>query len=408
MVRFNPEALGRRFGDIRIGWLLAGWLAVTLLIALNRGIGLLWGMTWLLAAALIVAWLFPRWQIRGVRVSRSMPAVATAGEPLEIRYEIDTGTWPRYGLELRDRLGSGNAPVLGAFVERVRGRDTLRLRWSPPVRGRRVFDAIEIESRFPLGVAVCRRTLACAPHELIVYPQAVALRRLPIEQGSDVSVEHDTARERGGRDEYLGSRPYRAGDEPRNVHWRSSARNNTLVVREFDRTAQRQFWIFLELALGEHRLPGPDGTFEMMFRIAHSALQRAQSEGLQTGLVYRSRGRVEVVGAARDRATVARIRDALARVEGDDGVPLEVWLARERQRLPRGGTWLLFGGDDAQRRALSARARDCGAMPLVVQFERASFGTRAAAAPRRAPGAHFSDGAWAAPAFRGMDLAELF
>jgi uncharacterized protein (DUF58 family) len=408
VIKLNPEALGRRLGDIHIAWLIGGWLVATLGIALNRGVGLLWGMTWLLAAALIVAWLFPRWQVRGVTLRRSVPATAIAGEPTELRYELDVGRWPRYGLELRDRLGDDDTLVLAAYVERTRARDTVRLHWTPPVRGRRVLDAIVLESRFPLGVTVRRRTLACARQEVIVYPQAVALRRLPIERGSDSAVEHDAARERHGRDEYVGSRPYQPGDEPRSVHWRGTARSNTLVVREYDRTAQRQLWIFLELALGEHRLPGREGSFEMMFRIAHSALLRAQAEGVATGLVYRTRGRVEVVGATRDRATALHIREALALVDGDDGAPLATWLGRERQHLPRGGTWLVFAGDDAQRRTLTARCRTHGAVPLVVQFERASFSARTSTEPRPAPGARFTEHAWVAPASRGMDLVELF
>ena len=407
-MKLDPEALGRRFGDIRIGWLLCGWLAVTVALALNRGIGLLWGMAWLLAAALIVAWLFPRWQVRGIGVRRDAPAQAIAGEPIEIRYELDAGAWPRYGLELHDRLGDDTAPVLAAYIERARGCESLRLRWTPAVRGRRVLDAVGVQSRFPLGVGAGRRALACARHEIVVYPQVVPLRRLPIEHGHDANVEHDSARERRGRDEYVGARPYQPGDEPRTVHWRGTARSNTLVVREFDRTAQPQLWLLLELAHGEHRLPGRDGTFEMMFRIAHSALQRAQADGIATGLVYRTQGQVEVVPAARDRATTARIREALALVEGDAGAPLGAWLARERQRLPRGGTWLLFAGDDAQRRNVSARSRECGAVPLVVQFDRASFGARASTSARPAQGVRCVDGAWVAPAFRGMDLTELF
>jgi uncharacterized protein (DUF58 family) len=365
-------------------------------------------MAWLLAAALIVAWLFPHLQVRGVTVRRVLPDVATAGEALEIQYEIDSGWWPRYGLELHDRLGDANDAVLAAFVERTRGRDALRLQWVPPVRGRRVFESIVLESRFPLGVAASRRTLACARQQVLVYPQAVNLRRLPVEHGSQTNVEHDAARERHGRDEYVGTRPYQPGDEARSVHWRGTARSNALVVREFDRTAERQLWIFLELALGEHRLPGRDGTFEMMFRIAHSALKRAQVEGVACGLVYRTRGHVDVIHAARDRATVARIREAFALVDGDDAAPLGVWLARERQRLPRGGTWLLFAGDDTQRRALTARCRERGAVPLIVQFDRAGFSARDAQPTLAAPGARFTEHAWIAAASRGMDLTELF
>jgi uncharacterized protein (DUF58 family) len=403
----EPEALGRRFGNIRVAWLLGGWLAVTLVIALNRGIALLWGMTWLLAAALIVGWIFPHVQLRGVRVRRHVPAMATVGEAIGLDYEIQSGARPRYALELLDRLGDDVEPVLAAFVARTRGHDVLRLRWTPALRGRRVLDAVTLQCRFPLAVATSRRTLACERQEIVVYPRIVPLRRLPADNGGHSVAEHDVTRERRGRDEYAGVRPYHAGDEPRAVHWRASARGAGLVVREFDRSADRQLWIFPELALGEHRLPGRDGTFEMMFCIAHSVLHRAQAEGIAIGLVCRMRGQLDMIAASRERAAVARIRDALALLDGDNGAALAIWMARERATLPRGGSWLLFAGDDTQRRALIAQCRARGATPVIVQFDRASFGKHAAAQPHT-HGARFSDGAWLASAWRGMDLSGLF
>ena len=407
-MNLDPAALGRRFGELRMSWLLAIWLAATTAIALNRGISLLWGMVWLLVAAMVVAWIFPRLQLRGVAVRRSVPAQAVAGEQVEIRYDLESGLWPRYGLELIDQLGDTNEPVLAAFVDRTRGSDSLLLQWVPPVRGRRVFGDLALKTGFPLGVSECRRSVAGQAQETIVYPGVVTLRRLPIEGGSDAHVEHAAARVRGGRDEYLGSRPYRPGDEPRTVNWRGTARSNELVVREYDRSLERQLWIFLELALNEHRLHGRDGTFEMMFRIAHSVLLRAQADGVATGLICRDRGHLLVIQPGLDRATVARIRDALALVEGDRGLQLGDWLARERRHLPRGGTWLMFAGDVARRCALAERCRERGAVPLVVQFEYETFHADVDTSGRSARGAHYVDGAWVAPAYRGMDLRGLF
>jgi hypothetical protein len=43
-----------------------------------------------------------------------------------------------------------------------------------------------------------------------------------------------------------------------------------------------------------------------------------------------------------------------------------------------------------------------------VQFDRATFGKHAAVEPRASHGARFADDAWLAPAWRGMDLTQLF
>lgn len=400
------QSLARRLGDVRLHWLILAWLLATVLIALNRGIGLLWGVAWLLAAALLVAALFPHLQLRGVRVRRELPASATAGEACELRYTFDSGAWPRYGLELLDRLGADDAPVLAAFVERTRGHDTLRLSWTPSVRGLRTFGDFALQSRFPLDVMRAQRRLAAPAQTLLVYPASVRLKRLPLDAGDAVQADRRSPRERGGRDEYRGPRAYRHGDEWRTIDWRATARSDALTVREYERATERTFWIWLELARSEHRGRGADGTFETMFTLAHSALLRAQADGCSTGLVYRSAGGLDVIPAGRDRDTIERMRDALARVAAADVPPLAGWIERETRALPRGGTWLVFLTDAARRGALVAAVRARGAVPLVLEFDRSFGATEAAVSSAR--GARFDGGAWVATVSRGMDLSETF
>jgi len=404
-MKIDPEALGRRFGEIRMSWLLGGWLLLVAAIALNRGVALLWGMVWLLAAAWLVAALFPRWQVRRMSVRRSVAGEGIVGSPVDILYETDAGWLPRYGLELLDRLGDEREHGLAAYLDRVRGKETLRLTWTPRVRGLRVLDEVIVQSRFPLGIAPCRRIIALPTQRIVVFPDAVPLRRLPLEQGVDSAAEQIAARARGGRDDYLGARPYRPGDDARSVNWRASARSNALIAREYDRPLERQLWIFLELSLREHYGARRDGTFETMFRIAHSVLLRAHGDGLATGLVYRDSAGLHSVAASRDRAALLRMRETLALAEGGELPALSGWIEREA-RLPRGGSWLLFAADAAQRRALTHACRARGATPLVVQFERDSYLREAVPTP--APGARWLEGAWVAPAQRGMDLSGLF
>ena len=406
----NAPRLGiaRRLGDVRLQWLILTWLLTTVAIALNRGIGLLWGVAWLLAATLLVAALYPQLQLRGVRVRRELPASATAGQPCELRYTLDSGAWPRYGLELLDRLGPDDDPVLAAYVERTRGCDTLRLAWTPAVRGLRTFGDFELQSRFPLDVTRARRMCAAPAQTLAVYPATVRLKRLPLDAGDAVQADRRSPRERGGRDEYLGSRDYRHGDERRAIDWRATARSGALTVREYERATERTFWIWLELARSEQRGRGADGTFETMFTLAHSALLRAQADGCSTGLVYRDAGGFQTIPAGRDRDTVERIRDALARVAAAEVPPLAAWLEREARPLPRGGTWLVFLRDPARRGALVAAVRARGAVPVIVEFDRTFGAPDAAAPPTATHGARLDAGAWIASVSRGMDLGETF
>ena len=53
----------------------------------------------------------------------------------------------------------------------------------------------------------------------------------------------------GRRGEFFGLREYRDGDDRRSIHWRSSARSNRLLVREYEEEAQQRTTILIDNAL---------------------------------------------------------------------------------------------------------------------------------------------------------------
>jgi uncharacterized protein (DUF58 family) len=109
----------------------------------------------------------------------------------------------------------------------------------------------------------------------------------------------------GTRGDYRGMREYRPGDDPKDIHWRSSARFETPVVREYDRDTSESLWICLDLA-GE-----PSETAEAVVEVAASLAARAEAEGKRFGLV--AGGRTVPPGAGAGQ--LERVLDALARVD---------------------------------------------------------------------------------------------
>jgi uncharacterized protein (DUF58 family) len=366
----DAEAIGRRFADVKPLWVLAAWLLVAVALAWNRGVGLLWGMVWLLVAALAVAVLYPLAQLRRVAIRRDVPPEATVGEAAHVTYTIDAGAWPIFGLELWERFGDDDTPVLAACLGRVRGRETVRLAWTPGVRGRRTFGAVTLASGFPLGLATRRLTVELPEQATIVHPDAVRLRALPIANGAQSVLEEAPLRARGGHDDYVGSRPWRTGDAFRDVHWRAVARRGELVVKEHDRALDRDLWIVLELSRDAHAGAGRAGTLETMFRVASSVLSRARADRVPVGLVCREHGVLRVLRPALDGHAYAHLRDVLALVEADRGPPLGVWLPRAHAELPLGGTWLVFAPAGGARRALLDACRARRASALLVEFDR--------------------------------------
>lgn len=399
-----------RSRSIPLGGLLIAWVAVTALIALNRGIDLLWGVTWLIAVAALIATVLPKVQVRGISVRRqSFPSSAVVGQPQTIAYEVTArGGWPRYGIEILDRLNGEPAPAPTAFLGRVQGIGSYTLSWTPRMRGCWLLGDLAIESRYPLGVMRARRAVDAELREITVYPDFVQLHWLPIQNDAHPRFEQLLSPRRGGHDEFFGIKPYAPGDEPRAIHWRTSARVGELAVKEYEHQQDRQVWIVLDLAESAHVGDGSASTCEQMIRIAHSVAVTAHERAIAVGLVYRIADAIHGLDAGADRATYLQIRDVLARANTHAQLPLSKWARRYIDQLPRGGTWIVFNlGDGGDRAALDRIARARAATPLFVEFDKPTFLEDAPAAHARIR-THKSSQGIVSTIPRGADLTELF
>ncbi len=115
-------------------------------------------------------------------------------------------------------------------------------------RGRYRFGPVRITSRFPLGIVERGQQIEVLD-ELLVYPQigflaAWWLRRLT--DGQEAS-RHAQGQTGSYQDEFHRIREYRQGDELRSIHWKTSARRNELMVREYRQNRDRRLLILLDL-----------------------------------------------------------------------------------------------------------------------------------------------------------------
>lgn len=99
------------------------------------------------------------------------------------------------------------------------------------LRGVIALGPLDIELRDPLGIAVARTTIA-GVDEVIVAPRTHLLDMPELGQGALGNALLEKARRLGPGD-FHGLRDYAAGDEPRTIHWKASARSESLVVKEF-------------------------------------------------------------------------------------------------------------------------------------------------------------------------------
>lgn len=307
----------RRLRLRRSGLLLIGAVLSLGLATLNTGNNLLYLLVGaMLGLITLSGWVSER-SLSGIRVSRQLPFGATAGQPVRIEYRVENRKrrLPSGGLELRDlELVRGSVRVrpvihepasLGLISagESATAAEVLTI----PRRGIYHFGRLVLETSYPFGLFTKERDLLL-PGSIVVWPRSDRpVPRLFPAGGRDAGrrTAADGALAGSGRGEYRGLRAYRPGDDPRDVHWRSTARRAEPIVREYDRDPAESWWLLLDLyAPGD---AAGEAAIELAASVAADAAARAARFGFAAG--------GSVLPPGRTGARLDAVLDLLARVE---------------------------------------------------------------------------------------------
>ncbi|MFZ4816612.1 MAG: DUF58 domain-containing protein [Phototrophicaceae bacterium] len=197
----------------------------------------------LIAGVIPAAWWLNRSALRGVAVARQIiPTEAEADAPIHeddlvevvVTFSASQRTLAHVAFTERCPLIDPQSPAhtLNGFVPLLPARRQLDLRYTATVwqRGLQSFPPVTVNSRAPFGLFRRNGSLA-VPSPVLVYPLVVPLERFaPLDRQPTAQI---TAMRAGLGNEVVGVRPYRAGDSPRHIHWRSVARTGQLVSKEF-------------------------------------------------------------------------------------------------------------------------------------------------------------------------------
>jgi len=111
-------------------------------------------------------------------------------------------------------------------------------------RGLHRIDRLRVSSSHPFGLFGVW-TWIHAPITVIVYPRPAGSLPLPADSGARSGTHPRAA---VGADEWLGLRPFRYGDSPRQVAWKAYAREAPLLVKEYSSTGSQRRLLSLEAA----------------------------------------------------------------------------------------------------------------------------------------------------------------
>lgn len=240
--------------------------------------------------------------VRRVEVRRRPPRGITAGQPGRITYELKNGK--RRLPSLAVEAGEAGRPER-AWVAAVEPGATAVARaertWER--RGVHPLETVTLATSFPFGLFRKERDVDL-PGEAVVWPRHDRPVREPRPAGERVRRAGETfAGAAGARGEYRGLRPYRPGDDPRDVHWKTTARLGDPVVREYERDRSSALWICLDLRWPEG--DDAEAAVETAASLAALASRRGDAFALATADARVSPG----AGPAQ----LERVLDALAR-----------------------------------------------------------------------------------------------
>lgn len=398
---------------------------VAYLAALNRDQALPWAIAALLSATLITGISWPHWLVKRLSVTRSGPQRAGEGDTITFHVEVENHGWlPRFMVELVDRL-----PFVGAADGTAsQGERMLGVAAYVPGGGKRRFEVpllcekrgfyrlgpVGLASSFPLGLAEARQRRNDGVQTLTIYPEVFPIVALPL-LGSPSQIHRGgfLLPEGAGAAEFSGLREYRRGDNPRHVHWPTTARRNELMVKEFEPLASACLYIALDLSADANLGKGRHSTLEYAVRIAASVAKFASVNSIPTRLTGEGKRPLYLPAGTGDHHFRGML-DELAVVDSDSATPYARVLENIALDCQPGETVLAFlSHPDAQSAqilpALSLlRAR--GAHLLVVNFDRGSFlpgGKQDPAGPLSAAGL-LELGAHCLPVRNGDDLVALF
>lgn len=399
------------------GNLLLGLAALFFVIAWNREVNLLYGMFALVVATVVIATLLPRFALKGVVGSRTLPLAAFEGEEIEVRVALTNhGRAPRFMVEATDLIPAAapheRRPLVFAGRLPGRTRRSFNYRIACFKRGCYEVGPLRLRSAYPLGISWAEADSSQPFAQLLVYPACfeVAAFLLPA-SGAQVACGLESLARAGGSDDFFGTREYRHGDSLRHIHWPSTARQQRLIVKEFELRSATELTIVLDLytagVLGTER----DTTLEYAVRIAASLSRYVLGRGHHVQLNAFG-AREWQVPSGRGDAQLARILDVLARVEADGRLPGPTALLRGGEQLRDGSALLFFIRDDADLtdylhplRLLQAKR----IRPIAICFAAASFaGTGAGAADATLADELLSSGVAVYRIARGDDLAGVF
>jgi uncharacterized protein (DUF58 family) len=306
--------------------------------ALTSGWRVLYILTYVLLVLFILSWFWARYSLQRLVFRRTYRDSAlhppedhdirrdsalrlSVGEDFDESLMLDnTSVLPKLWVQIVD---SSTLPGHRAdYVASMAGGKRVVWRACSTCRQRGQFQLgpVSASSGDPFGL-FRRRIFLTSPSQILVLPRVYPLTQFALFDGGLPGRGRSSVRALQATTNVTSVREYLAGDAFSRVHWRSSARHNKLMVKEFDLDPAVDVWIFLDLQESVQVGCGEQSTEEYGVTIAATIAHYLLRQSLAVGMIVNSEQRA-VLSLDRGDRQIERVLELLATVSAGNGPSL--------------------------------------------------------------------------------------
>ncbi|MDX2075195.1 MAG: DUF58 domain-containing protein [bacterium] len=220
------------------------------LVGIFTGKAYFFNVGYMLLGVIIISYLWSWLAVRWIGITRKTRARrAQVGRTFEETFIVkNRAILPKLWLEVEDQSdlpdhrASRIVPSLG-----IGGQHEWSLQTRCIARGEFRLGPMILRSGDPFGLFTARR-LINATSRIVVYPSMVKLSHVDLPMGMLSGGEAQRQRSHYVTTNAAGVREYAMGDSINRVHWRTTARRDQLMVKEFEIDPLVDIWMFSDFA----------------------------------------------------------------------------------------------------------------------------------------------------------------
>jgi uncharacterized protein (DUF58 family) len=315
--------------------------------------------------------------IERIMIEREAPAYAEEDDLVEVKLEVYNPAGRTNHITILDRFAAESVAcrMRKVAVGSLPGGKTTTVRYNAVCYQRGVFNIgpLEVRREFPLGLFKNRR-LIDEYSTIKIYPHLYPNRGFRLVAGGTKERVGLNAIDKSGlSNDFFGVREYRPGDSRRLIHWKSTARQGTLMVKELEMPADMDLTAVIDLDNTAWSGNDKYNTFEYAVKIVGSVSKEVLEKGYGLRIVALG-GAQRELAVKGGRREFPRVLDFLAGINQTASRPIAETVRSISKHGSNGSTLLLplqVPDPGILETLLFLRRR--GIETIVLLFDRCSF-----------------------------------